>query len=94
MDSLDVKIIRKFRAGGRSEFDPFPTNINSLRQVASELGIDKETVRSRIAKLHKRGIFLGWSAMLNPKVLSLKAERVWITFGNPEIEKTLHYFSA
>lgn len=87
MDPLDIKIIRKLRAGGRSEFDPFPTDVNSLREVAKELGIDKESVRNRIAKLEKKGIFLGWSAMINPNALSLKAERVWLSFAKEEAKE-------
>jgi DNA-binding Lrp family transcriptional regulator len=84
MDPLDVKIFRKLRSGGRSEFDPFPTGVNSLRQVASELDVDKDTVRKRIAIMQKRGMFLGWSAMINPNSLSLKAQRVWLGFHNKE----------
>jgi DNA-binding Lrp family transcriptional regulator len=87
LDSLDIKIIRRLRAAGRSEFDPFPTTINSLRKVASDLKIDKDTVRRRLARLAQQGIFLGWSSMINPNALSLKAERVWLRFQNEEDKK-------
>jgi DNA-binding Lrp family transcriptional regulator len=87
MDAIDIKIIRKLRAGGRSEFDPFPTNVNSLRYVASALKLDKETVRRRIANLKKKEAFSGWSVMINPNIFSLKATKVWLKFESEEARK-------
>ncbi len=87
LDPVDIRILRKLRSGGRSEFDPFPTAINPLRKVASELSIDKESVRKRIARLSRQGIFVGWSSMINPNALSLKAARVWLRFQNEEEKK-------
>ncbi len=84
MDPLDIKILRKLRTGGSSEFDPFPTGLSSLRHVASELDIDKDTVRNRITRLRGQGVFLGWSAMINPNLLSLKVQKVWLEFPDKE----------
>ncbi len=83
MDSLDVKIMRELR-GGSSALDPFPSSLPSLRRIAEKLDVDKDTVRHRLAKLSENGIFLGWSAMINPNVLSLKAARIWLEFQEEE----------
>jgi len=52
--------------------------------MADKLGVDKDTIRHRLAKLSEKGIFLGWSTMINPNVLSLKAARIWLEFRKEE----------
>jgi DNA-binding Lrp family transcriptional regulator len=84
LDSLDIRIIREMRGGDKGSLTPFPTKINSLREVALKLGVDKETVRNRLVKLGSEGIFLGWSTMINPNLLSLSAKRIWLAFPDQD----------
>lgn len=78
MDGLDVRILRELLHTG--SWDPFPTRTESLREIAEHLGVDKETVRRRLARLREEGITVASSAMLNPNLLSLTIFRAWFGF--------------
>ena len=80
--------------GGNSAQDQFPSRQPSLRRLAEKLHVDKDTVRYRLTKLSEKGIFLGWSTMINPNVLDLKAARIWLEFRNEEsCSKTIEELS-
>lgn len=44
----------------------------SLRIIAGKLGVDKETVRSRIKRLRSMGFLTGWVAIANPNLFGVK----------------------
>ena len=85
MDVLDIRILREI--GEYQSLGPFPSNISSLRRIARTLDIDKETVRTRLARLQERGILSGWHAMVNPRALSLKVSRVWVEFPSEALKE-------
>ncbi len=60
--------------------------VSSIRQVASDMGIDKDTVRRRLSRLEAEGIFSGWYSMINPNSLSMKVERVWFSKFRERVE--------
>ncbi len=49
----------------------FTDRRKSLRNIAEKLGVDKDTVRNRIAKLSAIGFLTGWVALANPNLFGV-----------------------
>ncbi len=70
MDRLDVSILREMF----HYQDAFPLMGTSdpLRAIAKKVGVDKDTVRSRIKRFQESGFLQGWAAYPNPSLLGVK----------------------
>lgn len=83
MDAMDVAILRRLIQEDAAA--PLTTNpMRSLRAIARDLEVDKETVRQRLLRL-RQGQFLQPSAvMVNPVLAGLRAAHVWMDGIEPE----------
>lgn len=73
MDNLDVKIIGELL---RANTGP-PSIRRSFRAIARKLGVDENTIRSRIEKLRKSGFLKGWLIGINPNLIDEKMATLW-----------------
>ena len=67
--------------------DPFPSDAQSIREIARKLNADKETVRNRLLILRRKGILLGSHMMVNPRLLSLAVTRFWCQFSSEALKQ-------
>lgn len=72
MDSTDVRIIRELYQP--QPIPPFaPVGSSTFETVSQKLGLSRETVRTRVKKLHASGALLTPKLQLNPSIIGMKA---------------------
>ncbi|MGH9917742.1 MAG: AsnC family transcriptional regulator, partial [Nitrososphaerales archaeon] len=75
LDDLDTRIIREL--GGSSS--PLWNVRESYSNIARKLGVDEETVRTRVNRAKERGFLPAWNMMVNPLLINCRA-------GNLDLE--------
>ena len=73
MDKLDIRICRELL-----RTDVTPGIRRPIRGVAHRLGVDENTVRSRMEKLNGSGFQKGWLVAVNPNLVSEQGARLWL----------------
>lgn len=77
MDGLDVAIIRELMQ--EDVASPLTNDpMRSLRAIAAKLGVDKDTVRARLAHLEARRFQLRSGVMIHPALARLRFAQVWV----------------
>ncbi len=59
----------------------------SYAQLANNLGVDDNTVRSALERMQKSGFLKTWSASLNPHVLGMECESILVNAGEGTTSK-------
>lgn len=81
MDPLDVAILRQLIQEDAAS--PLSSNpLRSLRSIARDLEVDKETVRQRLLRLRERQVIRPSTVMVNPVLVGLRVAHFW-TDGIP-----------
>jgi Lrp/AsnC family transcriptional regulator for asnA, asnC and gidA len=62
VDETDIKILRMLQVDARESF----------REIASQCGVSKETVKNRFDTMKKKGIIRGTSIVINPRRMDKK----------------------
>lgn len=87
MDTLDIKILREL---GRGESPGLPANPRiPLRSLARRLGVDKDTVSSRLKRFREAGALHGWATVVNPNLLDAKLTRLLFDVPTPSSKEEL-----
>ncbi len=81
MDRLDVSILREMY--DYQQAFPLMGPKNPLRAIAKKVGVDKDTVRSRIKRFQERGFLQGWAAYPNPSLLGVKGTTLQFDAPSP-----------
>jgi DNA-binding Lrp family transcriptional regulator len=77
LDKLAVKIFRELVQNRGAV--PLVTDLKtSFSRIAEKLGVNEVTVRKRIEKLHETGFLRGWSLLVHPHLLGLRAAQLWV----------------
>lgn len=87
MDALDVAILRRVIQEDAST--PMSSNpMRSLRSIARDLEVDKETVRQRLRRLQEEQFLWPSTILVNPLLAGLRAAHLWLdgiaTAAKPE----------
>ncbi|HVH15106.1 MAG TPA: hypothetical protein VNA15_05240 [Candidatus Angelobacter sp.] len=85
MDKLDISILRALRSNPAR--NPYSSKLSTLREIASEVSVSKDTVKARLDLLTKKGVFGGWQVMLNPSLLSMQLARIWLEFAEESLKR-------
>lgn len=88
MDKLDVKIIREILGGTASPSFSDPGLRRSFRGIARNLHVDEGTIRNRMKKLQRSGVFRRWTIGINPRLFGQEMAQLWFDVGS-EGEKEL-----
>jgi DNA-binding Lrp family transcriptional regulator len=79
-DDLDIRIIRALASPHSFQWDVRIT----YAHVAEGLGVDEETVRSRLRHMNDVRFLRGWQLILNPSLLGREAAIVELRVGDSE----------
>ena len=79
-DDLDIRIIRALASPHSFQWDVRVSYAN----VAASLGVDEETVRSRLRHMNRVRFLRGWQLVLNPGLLGREGAIVELAVGESE----------
>ncbi len=69
LDKLDIKILRELVQG---EAYPYQTDFRrSFREIGKKFQVDEDTVKNRVERLRKLGLWEGSWLLVNPKLMGL-----------------------
>jgi DNA-binding Lrp family transcriptional regulator len=85
LDGLDLKLVRALV--GSDATSPEGSFRAPIRSIAKTLGVDENTVRSRIMRWRKTGYLRGWRVATNPALSGLQMFQAWLDV-HPESRKT------
>jgi DNA-binding Lrp family transcriptional regulator len=77
LDEIDFRLLAKL-AQGESRFGTQRIMKGSLKQFASELNLDEDTIRNRIKAFQKTGVLKGWEVHLNPSIIGCDMYLLWL----------------
>ena len=76
VDALDIKILRDLiQSRATSPLDP--DFRKSFSTIARNLGVDADTIRSRVRRLHQDGLVKDWHIIINPHLFGGDDYAVW-----------------
>jgi len=88
VDALDIKILRDLiQSRATSPLDP--DFRKSFSTIARNLGVDADTIRSRVRRLHQDGFVKDWHIIINPHLFGGDDYAVWFDVESAAKERLI-----